>query len=62
MTSVVGSLAGAYDLGGLITKFPYANLLHQKINSVNMLGQVSSCNPGYTLSSQACVKNVTPNC
>lgn len=57
-----GAGAGSYAQGALILNFPYANVIHTKINSVNMLGQVVSCNQGYNLVNQACIQKITPNC
>lgn len=53
---------GAYVNGALITRFPYANVVHTKISSVNLLGQVTACITGYTLINQACILKVVSNC
>lgn len=53
---------GSYVSGGLVASFPYANLVSIKIATVNMLGQIMTCNPGYNLINQVCVQKITPNC
>jgi hypothetical protein len=53
---------GSYSLGAFITNFPYANLIGIKIASVNIIGQVISCNSGYTLVNNVCIKNAIPFC
>jgi hypothetical protein len=57
-----GNGSGSYSTGALITNFPYANVIGNKVASVNILGQVISCNPGYTLVNKICVKKVIPFC
>ena len=54
--------SGTYTSGGLVTSFPYANLVSVKISNVNMLGQIVGCNAGYNLINQMCVQKITANC
>ena len=62
LPAVSSSDAGTYVPGALITRFPYANVVHTKISSVNVLGQVTACNPDYTLVNLACIQKVVANC
>lgn len=62
LPAISAAAAGAYSSGAFITRFPYANVLHTKISSVNAFGQITACNQGLTLINNACIFRVVANC
>lgn len=62
LNGIVSLITGSYSAGAFISVFPYANLVHTRISSINVFGQVVACNSGFTLINQSCIRSVVANC